>query len=99
MVHCLKTSEKRKIIVCETSERDLSSSVHVQEYSRMLLNLTEANKGYGKVFCVEIGDLSEIRESWWEFAEGSGKFESINDFVASRFKEVASKWGLTYVTD
>lgn len=99
MVHCLKTSEKRKIIVCETSKLDMSSSVDIKNYSRMLLNLTEANKGYGKVFCDEIGDLSDIRESWWEFSEGSGKFESINDFVASRFKEVASKWGLTYVTD
>jgi len=99
MVHYLKTSEKRTIISCEASKLDMSSSVNIQAYSRMLLNLMEANKGYAKSFLDEISDLSEIRETWWEFAESTGKFESINDFVASRFKEVASKWGLTYITD
>jgi hypothetical protein len=93
------TSEKRTIIKCETSKLDMISFVNIKNYSRMLLNLTEANRSYAKIFCDEIGDLSEIKESWWEFAEGTGDFESINDFVASRFKEVAAKWALTYITE
>lgn len=99
MVHYLRTSERRTIIECETSERDLSSSVNVQDYSRMLLNLSEANKGYGKSFLEEISGLDEMRSQWWEFEKDFGRWESIDDFVSHQFKEVASKWGLTYVTD
>ena len=99
MVHYLRTSERRTIIESETSERDLSSSVHVQEYSRMLLNLSEANKSYSKSFLQEISDLDQMRSQWWEFEKDFGKWESIDDFVSHQFKEVASKWGLTYVTD
>ena len=99
MVHYLRTSHGRTIIECETSEKDLSSSVNVQEYSRMLLNLSEANKSYAKSFLEEISDLSEIRGSWWEMAEDSGKWKSIDDFVSNQFKEIASKWGLNYITD
>lgn len=99
MVHYLRTSGGRTIIECETSERDLSSSVNVQEYSRMLLNLSEANKGYAKSFLQEISDLDEMRGQWWEMEEDSGKWKSIDDFVSHQFKEVSSNWGLTYVTD
>lgn len=99
MVHYLRTSEKRTIIECETSERDLSSSVQVQEYSRMLLNLSEANKGYAKSFLKDISELDEIRGQWWEFEKDFGNWKSIDDFVASRFKDVAAKWALTYITD
>jgi hypothetical protein len=99
MVHYLRNSQGRTIIECETSEKDLSSSVYIQEYSRMLLNLSEANRSYAKSFLDEISDLDGIRGSWWEMEEDSGKWKSIDDFVAHQFKEVSSKWGLNYVTD
>jgi len=65
----------------------------------MLLNLSEANKSYAKSFLEEISDLSEIRGSWWEMGEDSEKWKSIDDFVSNQFKEIASKWGLNYITD
>jgi len=99
MVHYLRTSQNRTIVECEVTKNDLSSSVGVTESSRMLLNLNEANKGYAKTFLSEIASLSEIRGEWWEYAEMKGEWKSIDDFVKSRFEEVASKWGLNYITD
>jgi len=99
MIHYLRTSQNRTIIECEVTKEDLGSSVHILEYSRMLLNLNEANKGYAKSFLNDIDSLSEIRGLWWEREKDFGDWKSTEEFVKSRFTEVSEKWGLSYITD
>jgi hypothetical protein len=43
--------------------------------------------------------LDQIRGWWWEGAEDSGDYESIDDFVKEKFIAVAKKYDLNYVTD
>jgi hypothetical protein len=99
MIHYLRTSNNRTIIECEVTKEDLSCSVNILEYSRMLLNLNEANKGYAKSFLNDIDSLSDIRGLWWEREQDFGDWKSTDEFVKSQFNEVAKRWGLSYITD
>jgi hypothetical protein len=97
MVHFLRNKQNRTIIECEVYNNDLSSSTNIGEYSKMLIDLH--NKDLHYPFISSISDLDEIRGWWWEQAEDSGNYKSIDEFVKEKFLEVAKKHNLNYVTD
>lgn len=96
MVHFLRTQKNRTIIECEVYTDDLSSAMYIEEYSMMLINLHNNDLHYP--FIRAISDLNEIRGLWWEQAEDSGKYSSIDEFVQEKYLEVAKAYNLNYVT-
>ena len=99
MVHFLRTQNNRSIIECEVYGEDLSSSVNILEYSRMLLSLNESDKLSARLFLKDIDSLSEIRGEWWEVEKMSGKWKSADEFVNERFTLISNKYELNYITD
>jgi hypothetical protein len=97
MIHFLRNRRNQTIIECEVSTDDLSSATNIENYSMMLIDLH--NKDLHYPFINDISQLDEIRGWWWEMAEDSGKYKSIDDFVKEKFMEVAKKYDLNYVTD
>jgi hypothetical protein len=97
MIHFLRNEKNRTIIECEVYKNDLSAATNIEEYSKMLIHLYNKDLHYS--FIKSISDLDEIRVWWWEQAEDSGKYESIDEFVKEKFLEVAEKYNLNYVTD
>ena len=97
MIHFLRNKQNRTIIECEVYNGDLHAATNIEEYSKMLIGLH--NKDLHYPFIQSISDLDEIRGWWWEQAEDSGEYKSIDDFVKEKFLEVAEKHNLNYVTD
>lgn len=97
MIHFLRNKQNRTIIECEVYNGDLHAATNIEEYSNMLIDLY--NKDLHYPFIQSISDLDEIRGWWWEQAEDSGEYKSIDDFVKEKFLEVAEKHNLNYVTD
>lgn len=97
MVHFLRNTLNRTIVECEVYGNDLSAGTNIKEYSAMLIDLHHKDMHYP--FIQAIADLDQIRGWWWEQAEGSGEYDSIDDFVKEKFLEVAKKYDLNYVTD
>jgi hypothetical protein len=97
MIHFLRNKNNRNIIECEVYKDDLSSSVNIENYSSMLLDLY--GKGAHHSFISEMSDLDEIRGWWWEQAKSSGDYKSIDDFVREKFLMVAEHYDLNYITD
>ena len=102
MTHFLRNEQNRTIIECEVYNNDLSAATNIGEYSKMLLDINK--KGYvststPEIFIQSISDLDEIRGWWWEGAEDSGNYTSIDDFVKEKFMKVAEEFELAYVTD
>lgn len=97
MIHFLRNKQNRTIIECEVYNNDLSAATNIEEYSKMLIDLH--NKDLHYPFIKSISDLDEIRGWWWEQAEDSGEYKSIDDFVKEKFLEVSEKHNLNYVTD
>ena len=95
MVHFLRNKDNQTIISCEVSSNDLHSSVDIEEYSNMLLEIPSNMRDFVRT----ISDLDQIRGSWWENQMYSGKWKSINEFVADEYKRVAKEYNLYYVTD
>ncbi len=97
MIHFLRNELNRTIIECEVYNNDLSAATNIKEYSWMVIDLQ--NKDMHGPFIEAIGDLDEIRGWWWEQAQDSGQYNSIDDFVKEKFLQVAQRYGLNYVTD
>lgn len=97
MVHFLRNEYNRTIIECEVNKDDLRASTSIEEYSKMLIDLH--NKDLHYPFIQAISELDEIRGWWWEQAEDSGDYESIDKFVREKFLKVANKYNLNYVVD
>lgn len=97
MIHFLRNEKRRTIIECEVSNNDLSTSINIEEYSKMLIDLH--NNHLHLPFMRKFSELDEIRACWWEQAKDSGEYKSIDDFVKEKFLEVARKYNLFYVTD
>ena len=97
MIHYLRNQRNQTIIECEVYNDDLSTVTNIENYSMMLIDLH--NKDLHYPFINDISQLDEIRGLWWEIAEGSGKYKSINDFVKEKFIEVSQKYNFNYVTD
>lgn len=97
MVHFLRNKENRTIIECEVYGNDLSTSTNIEEYSKMLIDLH--NKHLHYPFINAISELDEIRGWWWEQAEDSGEYKTIDEFVKEKFLLVAKEFDLNYVTD
>jgi len=97
MIHFLRNELNRTIIECEVYNNDLSAATNIKEYSWMLIDLQ--NKDMHAPFIEAIADLDEIRGWWWEQAQDSGQYTSIDDFVKEKFLQVAQRYGLNYVTD
>lgn len=93
MVHFLRTKDKRTIISCDVGGNDLSSSVDIREYTKMFLLLLD------NTFMESIAELDEIRGWWWEQAEDSGEYKTIDEFVKEKYLWVAKEFDLNYVTD
>ena len=94
MIHFLRNEKNRTIIECSVYNDDLSAATVITEYSEMLLNVEDK-----KSFIEDISALDEIRGWWWEKEMDFGDWKNIDDFVGSKFKEVARQWNLNYVTD
>jgi hypothetical protein len=99
MVHFLRTEKNITIIECEAWQGDLSAATNIDEYSKMLLWIHSEDKSKTQDFINDFSNLDSIRGWWWEKEEMMGKWNFINDFVRDKFKEVAEKWNLVYVTD
>ena len=97
MTHFLRNNENRTIISCDVGGNDLSSSTDIENYSMMLID--KHNKHLHYPFIKDISELSEIRGWWWEQAEDSGEYKSIDEFVNEKYLAVAVKHDLCYVTD
>ena len=93
MTHFLRTKDNRTIIACDVGSNDLSSSVDIREYTKMYLLLLD------NTFMESIAELDEIRGWWWEQAEDSGEYETIDEFVKEKYLWVAKEFDLNYVTD
>lgn len=104
MVHFIRNNENRTIIECEvvTHKNDLSAAVNIREF---VAKMKELHKWIQDDFTEDIASLAEIRGWWWEQAEDSGDYASIDDFVSEKFKAVVNKYNngdfehLIYVTD
>jgi hypothetical protein len=99
MTHYLRTSENKTIIECDVNGDDLSTCIHVWNYSSILLDLSESNRSYARSFAREFDDLSEIRGLWWEREKEFGDWNSVDEFIKSKFHQVSKIWGLNYITD
>jgi hypothetical protein len=102
MIHFLRNEQNRTIIECEVYNNDLSAATNIEEYSKMLLDINKksyVSTSTPEIFIQSISDLDEIRGWWWEGAEDSGDYKSIDDFVKEKFIAVAKKYDLNYVTD
>jgi hypothetical protein len=97
MIHFLRNKISHTIIECEVYKDDLSAATNIENYSMMLIDLH--NNDLHNPFISDISDLDEIRGWWWEMAEDSGDYKSIDDFVKEKFIAVAKKYDLNYVTD
>jgi hypothetical protein len=97
VIHFLRNQRNQTIIECEVYNDDLSAGTNIENYSMMLIDLH--NKDLHYPFINDISELDEIRGWWWEMANDSGKYKSIDDFVKEKFMEVAQKHNLNYVTD
>ena len=97
MIHFLRNKQNRTIIECEVYNNDLSAATNIEEYSKMLIDLHNKDLHYS--FIKSISDLDEIRGWWWEQAEDSGEYESIDKFVKEKYLNVAKMYNLNYVTD
>ena len=97
MIHFLRNEINRTIVECEVYNDDLSASTNIENYSMMLIDLH--NKDLHYPFIGAISQLDQIRGWWWEGAEDSGDYESIDEFVKEKFMAVAKKYNLNYVTD
>lgn len=105
MVHFIRSFENRTIIECEViaHKNDLSAAVNIREF---VSKMKELHKWDQDDFAEDIACLAEIRGWWWEQAEDSGQYASIDEFVAEKFKAVVDKYNhddafehLIYVTD
>lgn len=97
MIHFLRNKINHTIIECEVYKDDLSAATNIENYSMMLIDLH--NKDLHNPFINDISELDQIRGWWWEMAEDSGDYKSIDDFVKEKFIAVAKKYDLNYVTD
>lgn len=99
MVHFLRNKNNRTIIECEVGNADLHSSIDVEVYTKeFIIHYTNSNS-MANDFMSDISNLDEIRGWWWEKEQDSGDWKSIDDFVKTKFIEVAKKWELNYITD
>lgn len=100
MVYFLRNNRNRTIIECEVinHKNDLSAAVDIKTYSEYLLGITY-DDFVQKAFVEDIASLAEIRGWWWEQAEDSGDYASIDEFVAEKFQEIANKYDLVYTVD
>jgi hypothetical protein len=94
MIHFLRTQQNRTLIECEVYKDDLHTSTNLTEYSLFLLN--SENK---EEVISDFSSLDEIRGWWWEKEEMMGDWKSIDEFVKTKFVEIADKYDLRYVTD
>ncbi len=94
MIHFLRTQQNRTLIECEVNNDDLHASTNLTEYSLFLLNSENKDK-----IISDFSSLDEIRGLWWEKEEMMGDWVSIDEFVKTKFIEIADKYGLIYVTD
>jgi hypothetical protein len=97
MIHFLRNKINHTIIECEVYKDDLSAATNIENYSMMLIDLH--NNDLHNTFINDISELDQIRGWWWEMAEDSGDYKSIDDFVKEKFMAVAKKYDLNYVTD
>jgi hypothetical protein len=97
MIHFLRNKINHTIIECEVYKDDLSAATNIENYSMMLIDLH--NNDLHNPFISDISELDQIRGWWWEMAEDSGDYKSIDDFVKEKFIAVAKKYDLNYVTD
>jgi hypothetical protein len=97
MIHFLRNKINHTIIECEVYKDDLSAATNIENYSMMLIDLH--NNDLHNPFISDISELDQIRGWWWEMAEDSGDYKSIDDFVKEKFMAVAKKYDLNYVTD
>ena len=101
MVHFIRDG-RETIIECQTkfttpSQQDLSAAINVFNYSAFLLK--ENSRAVQLGIVQDFEQLNEIRGWWWEQAEDSGEYNNVDAFVAEKFKEIATKYKLYYVTD
>ena len=107
MIHYLRSDNNRTIIECEVTKNDLSASVDIEQYSKILLDyiatgLQTNNTKYNVIltnFKEQIHNLNEIRGWWFEKEEDNDDWKSIDEFVATQFALVATEFNLKYVTD
>lgn len=101
MVYFLRNNRNRTIIECEVinHKNDLSAAVDIKTYSEYLLGITHYDGLSQQSFVDDIASLADIRGWWWEQAEDSGDYASIDEFVAEKFQEIANKYNLVYTID
>ena len=93
MIHYIRNVNNETIVDINASASDLHAIVVVEGFSRHMLSLPDGNKGE---FINDMGALQEIRGEYWEKQRHTETPEAL---AARRCKEIASKWGLVYVTD
>jgi|GEM_PF-4534905 len=96
MVHFLRDNNNRTIAECEISNDDLHSSVDIEVYSEILLNIRD--EAVRPNFISDIQSLNEIRGGWWEVESEIGN-KTMEEYVEDCFVKIADDWGLNYVTD
>ena len=94
MIHFLRTQQNRTIIECEVYNDDLHTATNISEYSRFLLDSICQEE-----IIEDFDSLDQIRGWWWEREEPFGDWASIDEFVKTKFIEVAERYNLRYVTD
>lgn len=85
---------------CEVTQKDLRCATSIQIFADLLFSISEKERQ--AEFIKDVDDIDQIRRDWWEEAEDSGRYASIQEFVAEKFKAFVEKWqrlNLVYSTD
>lgn len=102
MIHKLREHDSGETLVeIEASMDDLSTVVIIRVFGPMLGDIPIDLR---QEFIDDIDALNELRGEYWEAAGRSGTnprtdLDTPDELAARRCKEIAAKWGLTYVTD
>ena len=97
MVHFIRNAENRTIIECEVTSKDLSASVDILYYTEHYRSLYEKDISSAVLFMDKMCDISNIRSWWWDSEEDGGEWDSIDEFVKTKFREVAIIFELIYI--
>ena len=99
MTHFIRDYKNRSLFDCDVSKSDLHCATNIKVFADLLLLLNDKNPYVITEFIDEVNDLTEIRGAWLEVEEWKDNYKNIDDFVADCFKQFATKWNLSYVTD
>ena len=93
VTHFLRTGKNDTVVEVDASKNDLSSTVVISEFGRLLLD-AELSKQEEM-----IEDFDALQELRGEFHETPHQQETPDGLARRRLREIGDKYGIFYVTD